>query len=1674
MQNLSLLLGCLLFAPVVSPGQSIHAHVRASVKNKQGGGSLEIREDARGRRQLVRIDAKGERQVENLDAAGLPPEFARTAATTEPSRPAEETTQIDLLVAYTPAARRMAGSGEAMEQQIDLALAETNAGFEASGVTLRLRLALATEVPYRESGDLSLDLDRLARPADGSLDEVPRLRTSFGADLVSLWVADGDACAQAYSVASVSVAQPGAGFHVVRQDCALRGLSFAHAVGRNLGAGNARDDGTGPGAFPFAYAFKQPSGDSPFRTVMAFDQGCRCPRVNRWSSPLVRVEGQPAGVANVADNVTALNRIGLLVAGYRPPTLPADPASKLPESLHPYPEGLDQTWTYTIPGARGLTLAFDERTYVETGRDYIHIVSGTQTQTFTGDALAGAFVFATGDTVKIRLVSDSGGPGYGFRLRYVYDGALASTDGPSVRLLGSSTIGASARPTTAVMGQPIPPWTTRLDNFGRLPASRLRVGYYFVGFDFPNGLLAGTCTVAAIPAGGGSASCSPALTVPDLRRTGTLRMRVIIDDWGTNPVNSASREEFDINITGGSAAALTSPVAGSVLAGPEATFRWTAGVSALGYRLQVGRSAGGGEYFDQPIGQLSTTVTNLPVDGRPIYVRLSTTLGTPVTSTTTTGAPPETRFRDTVVRAAWRPPTGDQPLVTIQDFTAPGTAIIGQALTPVRLLVVNQGETDAPPFRVRFRFNSGEQERPAEGFCAIAEGLGPGQSASCEPNIRVPGLLRPGRWGFSAVAVEDTLGRNLSPPATVANGGVQLTGLGAAEITLPLAGATLPAAATSFRWEAVADAEEYRLSLGSRPGASDVALLTPGRALNAVVETLPRDGRKLFARLETRFGEEWTSWETTYRAPVVTAGLRPFLSVAEFTPQPPRQVTVNEPIENVRVVVRNSGNGNALPFRVRFVWQQSTPNPTSAGSYCVFPRGLEAGGTASCNATINVPPTLVPGNASLGAFVDDERVNGPEPAGIGFPLIEVRRQVATQTPPESAHPHPENYDRTWLYGNAENRAWVKLTFDPRTELGLGDLVYVSDLDGRQLAGSPFRGKELAGRTLYVVGPLAAVRLVSDEAGSGWGLRASEAEVGPPLPESQHPFDSPGGTVLTWRYVHPEEVTSLAVTFDRETYLRADGFGRDDRLTVTDGEGQPVSGSPFTGNSLAGVTLNVLGREVRFSLRRGGVLFQYGLKVGRIEPRFGKPRPILRTRLTGVFGGVVPGTLVNLNAEVSNVGVGAADPFRIGFYWSRTPGPVFQRDRPVGFTCPVTFGLERGESWDCQIRAAVPDDLPPGRWYIIAVADDASRLDLEQPELRVASAEANVLAAGSDLPQSAHPYPNNLDDTQTYTRRGAAWMVIQFDYRSMLEPGDLLFVTDGSGRNIAGSPFSGSRLLRGGFSVIGDTVKFRLVTNGSGNAFGYRVVHIEANSGSAPDAVLIESVEITGEANTAEAGGELAVKFVVRNLSGRPAGGGMYRLYFSQSKEAPAGGQYVFNPPCTFGLMRTDGTLDCTGKVMVPPCLPPGSYHLMVEYVPSISGPIVLNDHLASDRTVLVRSAILTRTTVAPESEHPYAPFTRKSWLFEPPGDHVAIDLTFDPQTEFERNFDYLYLQASDGALGVFTGRDLEARRIRVVGKTVCFFFNADSEEQRFGFRVVRTTLVSGEGDGGPGVVTRRR
>lgn len=219
--------------------------------------------------------------------------------------------ELDLLVVYTPRARRAAGGADAIASLIGLGLAETNLALEKSEVETRLILVEFREVPFAEAGRVESDLEILRQEHDGALDSVHALRDAYGADVVQLVVEEGDGCGIAYSMGRAGASFSEWAFSVVERSCIDTTYAMAHELGHNLGCDHAPEDPTTKGAFQYSFGYKDLV--AGFRTVMAYGPGRR---VARFSNPRVLFGGVPAGALR-QDNARSLNELRVTASRFR-------------------------------------------------------------------------------------------------------------------------------------------------------------------------------------------------------------------------------------------------------------------------------------------------------------------------------------------------------------------------------------------------------------------------------------------------------------------------------------------------------------------------------------------------------------------------------------------------------------------------------------------------------------------------------------------------------------------------------------------------------------------------------------------------------------------------------------------------------------------------------------------------------------------------------------------------------------------------------------------------------------------------------------------------------------------------------------------------------------------------------------------------------------------------------------------------------------------------------------------------------------------------------------------------------------------------------------------------------------------------------------------------------------
>jgi hypothetical protein len=262
----------------------------------------------------------------HLDPSDTAPEPSYPSLPLKMTERAAANTQIDVLVAYTQAARAAAGGTATIQNNIQLAVAEANQGFLNSSVGITLNLVGSMEVNYDESVHINQALTDLKGTTDGKMDEVHTARTNLGADLVSLWIEDvgsaGGVVGLGYQLSSLSTGFAPWAFSVTEQYWAAGpGYAFSHELGHNMGADHDRANTSGGGLDPYSFGYQHTT-PTTFRTIMAYScSSVYCPHVNYWSNPNVSYSGSPTGIStsssNSAYNAQTLNNSKSTVAAFK-------------------------------------------------------------------------------------------------------------------------------------------------------------------------------------------------------------------------------------------------------------------------------------------------------------------------------------------------------------------------------------------------------------------------------------------------------------------------------------------------------------------------------------------------------------------------------------------------------------------------------------------------------------------------------------------------------------------------------------------------------------------------------------------------------------------------------------------------------------------------------------------------------------------------------------------------------------------------------------------------------------------------------------------------------------------------------------------------------------------------------------------------------------------------------------------------------------------------------------------------------------------------------------------------------------------------------------------------------------------------------------------------------------
>ncbi|MBI5184528.1 MAG: hypothetical protein HZA01_02225 [Nitrospinae bacterium] len=271
------------------------------------------------------------------------------------------------------------------------------------------------------------------------------------------------------------------------------------------------------------------------------------------------------------------------------------------------------------------------------------------------------------------------------------------------------------------------------------------------------------------------------------------------------------------------AAVIVNPSGNSTLSSSSQTFYWSKGSLVDEYKLEAGSSQGGSDIdsFSSPT-RISRSIDNLPVDGSKIYIRLSSRIGQ------------GWRYQDYEYTAYKAP---------IAEITYPpnGSTLSSSAVTFKWDLVkgisgyklevgTSPGAADIDSFTTTSLSSREVSGLPVDGSKVYAR----------------LSSLRDGVWFYNDY---------------------YFTAFEAfARITSPPNGSTLSSSSVTFKWNLVNGISEYKLEVGTSPGAADIHSSTTTSLSSREVSGLPTDGSKVYVRLSSLAGSVWQYKDYEYTA----------------------------------------------------------------------------------------------------------------------------------------------------------------------------------------------------------------------------------------------------------------------------------------------------------------------------------------------------------------------------------------------------------------------------------------------------------------------------------------------------------------------------------------------------------------------------------------------------------------------------------------------------------------------------------------------------------------------------------------------------------------------------------------------------------------------------------------
>jgi uncharacterized protein YbaP (TraB family) len=273
-------------------------------------------------------------------------------------------------------------------------------------------------------------------------------------------------------------------------------------------------------------------------------------------------------------------------------------------------------------------------------------------------------------------------------------------------------------------------------------------------------------------------------------------------------------------------AVLTTPPPNSTLTGTSVAFAWTPGNSASHFELWVGTTAGSSNLYNSgSVTATTETVSGLPSNGQPVYVKLQalingvwestsytyTAYGSPTPAALTTPTPGST-LTGTSVAFGWAPGNTAKNFELWVGTTAGSSNLYNSGSVTVTTETVSNLPSNGQPVYVR--------------LLSYVDGVWDGTN-----------------YTYTATG---------SPVA--------------AAITTPVASSTLTGTSVAFAWTPGNTATQFQLWVGTTAGSTNLYNSGTVTVTTETVSDLPTNGQPVYARLYSYIDGAWQYASYTYTA----------------------------------------------------------------------------------------------------------------------------------------------------------------------------------------------------------------------------------------------------------------------------------------------------------------------------------------------------------------------------------------------------------------------------------------------------------------------------------------------------------------------------------------------------------------------------------------------------------------------------------------------------------------------------------------------------------------------------------------------------------------------------------------------------------------------------------------